>query len=58
MFDRPHLINEFCKLCEEDGLEPNKEKIQKTFDRYSVEEIERVVDACDRFGVKAILASV
>lgn len=52
---REELVQEFCDMCREEGAEPNEAKIRKTFERYSVAEIERLLDACARFGVQAIM---
>ena len=55
MPSREELAKEFCELCREDGLQPDEAKINKTFERYSIEQIERLLEACYRFGAATVI---
>ena len=47
---RDFLIEEICKY----NLEMDKEHVEKVLSKYSVEDIERLVDALIRFGTDNI----
>ena len=55
---RESLLNEFVELCKEEDLEPNEQKLRERFSRAPIDDVERVVDACRRFGVKSIISSL
>lgn len=51
-------IEEILRLCREEGLEADRKKISNSLANYTNEEIERMLDAFYRFGVKDILSSL
>lgn len=55
---RNKLLSELVRLAEEDGLEPNYAKLRQATLKYSTEDIERVVDAFERFGAKNVFKSM
>ena len=55
--NREQMLTELMRLAREDGLTPDEANMRSVLCRYSLEDIERVVDACERFGVKDIVKS-
>lgn len=55
---KEEYVKEILRLCAEEGLEANEKKIRETMAKYSNEEIERMLGAFYRFGVKDILNSL
>ena len=55
--NREQMLTELMRLAREDGLDPDEAGMRSVLYRYSLEDIERVVDACERFGVKNIVKS-
>ena len=55
---REALLKEMIRLAREDGLNPDEQNMRATLFRYPVEDIERTVDAFERFGVKTVLDSM
>ena len=51
-------LEAFCKLAENEGLEYNRKKLAKTLSRFPLSDIERVYDACLRFGLTNMLKAV
>ena len=54
---RIELYNEIFRLCEQEGLKPNKQRMQRKMNDYNIEDIERILDAFERFGISAILCN-
>ena len=54
---RSQLVDRLVQLAKEDGLEPNSKKMYEKTAKYPIEELERVVDAFERFGAKNIFRS-
>ena len=48
----------FLQLCKEEGLEVKESEVRKVFRRYKPEEVDRLVAACIRFGVKNVLDGI
>ena len=55
--NREQMLTELMRLAREDGHDPDEASMRSVLYRYSLEDIERVVDACERFGVKNIVKS-
>ena len=51
-------VQEFIKLATEEGIELNEKRLRKVLSHYSVSDIERVYDACCRFGIKNLWESL
>ena len=51
------LIDQLVALAKADSLEVNEPELRKRASRYSLEDLERVVDAFERFGAKNIFRS-
>lgn len=51
-------VQEFIKLAAEEGIELNEKKLRRVLSRYSFSDIERVYDACCRFGIKNLWESL
>lgn len=51
---RVQLVDQLVTLAKADGLEVNEHELRKRASRYSPEDLERVVDAFERFGAKNI----
>lgn len=51
-------VEAFKKLAAEEGCDLNEEKLRRTLRRYSFSDIERALDACMRFGLTNMMASL
>ena len=51
------LVDRLVALAKADDLEVNEPELRKRASRYSPEDLERVVDAFERFGAKNIFKS-
>ena len=51
-------LDAYCKLAESECLEYNRKKLAKTLSRYPLSDIERVYDACQRFGLTNMLKAI
>lgn len=51
-------VQEFIKLAVEEDIELNEKKLRRVLSRYSFSDIERVYDACCRFGIKNLWESI
>lgn len=51
-------VQEFIKLAAEEDIELNEKKLRRVLSRYSFSDIERVYDACCRFGIKNLWESL
>ena len=51
-------LDAFCKLDENEGLEYNRKKLAKTLSSFPLSDIERVYDACLRFGLTNMFKAV
>lgn len=51
------MMNEIIRLCYAEGLHPDEDKLRKRLGRASTLEIERLLDAFYRFGVRTILTN-
>lgn len=54
---RVELYNEIFRLCKKEGLKLNKQRMRSKMNGYNIEDVERILDAFERFGVSAILQS-
>ena len=51
------LVDRLVSLAKADDLDVDEPELRKRASRYSPEDLERVVDAFERFGAKNILMS-
>ena len=51
-------VQEFLKLAAEEDIELNEKKLRRVLSHYSFSDIERVYDACCRFGIKNLWESI
>ena len=51
------LVDRLVSLAKADGLDVDEPELRKRASRYSPEDLERVVDAFERFGAKNIFKS-
>lgn len=51
-------LDAFCKLAEEEGLDYDKKRLARVLSKFSLSDIERVYDACQRFGLANILNAI
>lgn len=51
-------LDAFCKLAEEEGLDYDRKRLARVLSKFSLSDIERVYDACQRFGLTNILNAI
>lgn len=51
-------VNAFAELASEEDIKVDKKKLKKKLRWYSPIDIERVYDACCRFGIRALLQNI
>lgn len=51
-------LDAFCELAEEEGLDYDRKRLARALSKFSLSDIERVYDACQRFGLTNMLKSI
>lgn len=51
-------LDDFCELAEEEGLDYDRKRLARVLSKFSLSDIDRVYDACQRFGLANILNAI
>lgn len=51
-------LDAFCELAEEEGLDYDRKRLARVLSKFSLSDIDRVYDACQRFGLANILNAI
>lgn len=51
-------LDAFYKLAEEKGLDYDRKRLARVLSKFNLSDIERVYDACQRFGLANILNAI
>lgn len=51
-------LDAFCKLAEEEGLDYDRKRLARVLSKFNLSDIERVYDACQRFGLTNIIKTI
>lgn len=51
-------LDAFCELAEEEGLDYDRKRLARVLSKFSLSDIDRVYDACQRFGLTNILNAI
>lgn len=51
-------LDAFCELAEEEGLDYDRRRLARVLSKFNLSDIDRVYDACRRFGLTNILNAI